>query len=128
MVELDPGDIIYYKDTNTYWIYLGKDENISYSTDPSNSNIYEAKIVNNKCGLWTSDQISKLAFDTTQMFKVNDDIAFHFKFKDNKSIDDIIDKFKSEEAVYIMTLKDEQLSALNAAYTLYNIKNSNKRS
>lgn len=124
-IDLDPGDILYSKKSKCYWIYLGKDKDIEAddSVDASKDDI-----VHVKCGLWTSDYISKLSFEPEKMFKVNDDIVFHFKFTSDRTLDSIISQVKSEDEIYIMTLKDDELSALNAAYTLYDIKNSNKRS
>ena len=109
-IELEPGDILYFKDNKTYWLYTGKDID---NTDEEHL----------KCGLWSSEYISKLSFDSSQMYKVNNDIVFHFKFKDNKSLDYIADNIKSGNAIYIMTLNAEELNALNAVYTLYDIKN-----
>ena len=60
-VELDPGDILYFKDAQTYWIYTGKDSDI---TDPD-KNIWKDKdiskdgIVHCKNGLWTSAYMTK---------------------------------------------------------------------
>ena len=126
-IVLDPGDIFFLLDTKTYWIYLGKDEDVTPNGPGDELHASKDGIVHYKNGLWSSDYIAKMPYDPEQMYKVNNDIVFHFKFEDNRSFEDILKHFKNDKITYIMTLNSEELSALNAAYTLYNIK-SNKRS
>jgi hypothetical protein len=125
IVELEPGDILYFNDKKTYWIYLGKDTEVtepdkSVWTDNDKS---KDGIVHVKTGLWTSTYMTKMQYDPSAMFKINDDIVFHFKFIESKSLASIINDIKSNNILYIKTLNAEELSALNAAYTLYYIKN-----
>ena len=122
-IELEPGDILYFKKTKTYWIYLGKDFDNENTENCKPEDISKDGIVHIKYGLWSSDYIKKMTFDDNQMFKVNNDIVFHYKFKDDKSLAVLEKEFKEDNVLFIMTLKNEELGALNASLTLYDIKN-----
>ena len=121
-IELEPGDILYFKKSKTYWIYIGRDLDYNQNENSDPNDISKDGIIHIKRGLWTSDYITKMKYDPDQMFKVNDGIIFHFKFKDDKSLAAIESAFKADNVLYIMTLKSEELGALNASYTLYDIK------
>lgn len=126
LIELEPGDIFYFKSAKAYWVYIGEEEIITENID---ENYKPEDISGDGCvyllhGINALDYIKKLSFNKELMYKVNDDIIFHFKFIHNRSIDSINKAYKENDAIYIMTLKEEELKALKAAFTLFTIKES----
>lgn len=126
-IEIEKGDIFYFNSNKGYWICL--EENPDNMVVENGIEVKEGdKLYKGVNGL---DYIQKIKFSADSMYevKVSDTtIKFHFKFKHSRLLSEIEKAYKSGDAVYITTISEDQIKELMMVYTLYNIKENNKRS
>ena len=98
--SLNPGDILYYKNNNIYWLYL-------------DDSIDEESGIKKYIGINAMEYMKRIKFDNTCMYKVilaGDVAVFHYKFEHDRIQSDVDKDIKSGNAVKIKSLSEEELS------------------
>ena len=109
--SLNPGDILYYKNNNSYWLYV---------EDIINGN--SKKLI----GINAMEYMKHIKFDSNAMFKVdinNDAAIFHYKFEHDRIPSEIESDIKNGNAIKIMTLSEQELTGVKVFW--YKYKNEN---
>ena len=108
--SLNPGDILYYKKNNLYWVYV--------------DNILEEDGTKKLLGINAMEYMKRINFDSASMYKVvlTGDIAvFHYKFEHIRIPSEIEADMKSGDAIKIKSLSEHELAEIKVF--LYKYKN-----